>query len=220
MRKEGIPIEKPFYYHRAIHQNPQSNFKALLIVASLQRTVKKMSFLQQVAESLKLQECEHGSGLNPPIPYIPEKYKDSDPNCKVPTIKYGLANGVEMHTNVWDGVGSKEHFLCHTIAIWEALEGIGLLKKHEEAEDKLLETKEELKQARESHDLTKQQLKICESETKKEPLHVELAILKTQIKTCKAAIASAISTPIATMASIFSTAKKIYAEMEKLRRKK
>ena len=53
-----------------------------------------MSFLQQVPESLKLQECEHGSSLNPPILYSPEKYEDLDPNCKVPTIKYELANGV------------------------------------------------------------------------------------------------------------------------------
>jgi hypothetical protein len=100
LRKEGIAIKKPFYYRRTIQQNPQSNFKALLIVASFQRTVEKMSFLQQVPKSLKPQECEHGSGLNPPIPYIPEKYEDSDSNHKVLTIKYELANGVETRTNV------------------------------------------------------------------------------------------------------------------------
>ena len=134
MRKEGISLEKPFYHRRAIQRNPQYNFKALLIVESLQKTVKKMSFLQQVPKSLKPQECECGSGLNPPIPYIPEKYEDSDLDRKVPTIMYELANGVETHTNVWGGIGSKEQFLCHTITIWEALQGIGLLKKHEEAE--------------------------------------------------------------------------------------
>ena len=93
LKKEGIPIKKPFYYCQAIQQNPQSNFKALLIVASLQRTVKKMSFLQQVPKSLTPQECEYGSGLNPPIPYIPEKYKDSDPDRKVLTTSMSLQMG-------------------------------------------------------------------------------------------------------------------------------
>jgi len=113
---------------------------------------------------------------------------------------------VETRTNVWDSVGSKEQFLCHTIIIWEALQGIGLLKKHEEAEDKVLEAKAELKQARESRDLTKQQVEVCKSETEKEPLQGELATLKTQIKACKAAMASAKLTRTATMVLIFSTA--------------
>ena len=72
---------------------------------------------------------------------------------------------METRTNVWDSEGSKEQFLCHTVAIWEALQGIGLLKKHKEAEDKMLEVKEELKQARESRDLMNQQVNVCESET-------------------------------------------------------
>ena len=143
--------------------------------------------------------------MNPPIPYIPEMYEDLGPNCNVPTIKYELANGIEMHTNVWDSVGSKEQFLCYVVVIWDAVPGIGLLKKHKEAEDKVFEVKEDLKWARESHDLTKQQ-EVCESETKKEPLCGELATLKTQIKECKVAITSAKSTEVATMASIFSTA--------------
>jgi len=29
---------------------------------------------------------------------------------------------------VWEGVGTKEQFLCHTQKMWEALEGVGLLK--------------------------------------------------------------------------------------------
>jgi hypothetical protein len=61
------------------------------------------------------------------------------------TIKNKLANGVETHTYVWKGRGSKEKFMCHTITIWEVLQGIVLLQKHEEAEGKVLETKEELK---------------------------------------------------------------------------
>ena len=113
---------------------------------------------------------------------------------------------MERRTNVWDNVGSKEQFLCPTITIWEALQGIGLLKKHEEAEDKVLEAKDELKQARESRDLMKQQVEVCESETEKESLCGELATLETQIKAYKAAIASAKLAQIATMASIFSTA--------------
>jgi hypothetical protein len=63
-----------------------------------------------------------------------------------------------------------------------------------------------LKQAKESHDLMKQQVEVCESETKKESLCGELATLETQIKACKASVASAKSAQIATMASIFSTA--------------
>jgi hypothetical protein len=206
LRKEGLQIKEPFYRRRAIKRTPKSTFKALLIVASLQEKVDRMSFLQQVPESLKPQECERGSGLNPPIPYIPEKYEDVDPDRKVPTIKYELENGVETRTNVWDGVGSKEQFLCHTVAIWEALQGIGLLKKHKEAEEKVLEKKEELRQARESRDLTKQQVEVCETEAEKEPLREELATLETEIKACKAAIAGAKSNQTATMASIFSTA--------------
>jgi hypothetical protein len=68
----------------------------------------------------------------------------------------------------------------------------------------VLEVKEELRQARESCELTKQQVEVFESETKKEPLHDEHATLKTQIKVCKAAVAGAKLTQVTTMASIFS----------------
>ena len=78
--------------------------------------------------------------------------------------------------------------------IWNTLQGIGLLKKHKEAEDKVLEVEKELKQARASHDLTKQHIKACELETKKEPLCMELATYETKIKACKPAVASAKST--------------------------
>ena len=69
----------------------------------------------------------------------------------------------------------------------------------------MLEANEELKQARESRDLMKQQAEVCESETKKEPLRGELATLETQIKACKAAVASAKSAQVATMASTCNT---------------
>jgi len=62
-----------------------------------------------------------------------------------------------------------------------------------------------LRQAGESCELTKQQVEVYKSETEKEPLHEELATLETQIQVCKAAVAGAKSTQVATMASIFST---------------
>ena len=52
----------------------------------------------------------------------------------------------------------------------------------------------------------KQQVEVCKSETEKELLRGKLATLETQIKACKAAVASAKSTQIATMTLIFSTA--------------
>jgi len=52
---------------------------------------------------------------------------------------------------------------------------------------------------------SKQQVKVCKSETKKEPLCGELATLETQIKACKTAVTSANSAQITTMMSIFST---------------
>jgi len=78
--------------------------------------------------------------------------------------------------------------------------------------------KEELKQARESCDLMKEQVEVCKSETEKEPLRWELVTLETQIKACKADVASAKSNQIATMALIFSmaTATIFYPEMLKL----
>jgi len=51
----------------------------------------------------------------------------------------------------------------------------------------------------------KQQLEVCILETKKEPLHEELTILKTQIKACNAAIAGVKSNQTAIMVLIFST---------------
>ena len=46
-----------------------------------------MSLIQQIPKDLKRQKVERGNGrVDAPIPYIPEKLEEVDPDRKVPTI--------------------------------------------------------------------------------------------------------------------------------------
>ena len=112
----------PRYLRRLKNKPPKSQFKALLIVTSLLDCAKKMSLSKQIPEGLKSHDVERGNGaFRPPIPYVPERLDDLDPDRKVPTIKIKLSNGVESRQPVWDGHGSDEDFLCHMLGTREAL---------------------------------------------------------------------------------------------------
>ena len=80
-------------YYERIHSSsiPKSAFKAWLIVASILQKNINMSAIAQFPEGLKASECERGNGLNPPVPYLPER-TDDDSKGKTTTIKFGLAN--------------------------------------------------------------------------------------------------------------------------------
>ena len=164
-----------------------------------------MSFLAQVPEGLKAQECERGSGLNPPLPYIPERTDDDDKR-KATTIKFVLANGVETRSDVWDGVGTKEQFLCHTRKIWEALEGVGLLKKQQEAEEKVRESKSTLKDAKNARELTRENLEAAILEVEKVRLREELALLEKSVTDSKALVETTKGELGTVGRAIFSTA--------------
>jgi hypothetical protein len=113
-----------------------------------------MSLIQQIPEGLKRQEVERGNGsFQPPIPFIPEKNEDADPDRKTPVVKIELSNDVESRINVWEGIGTPESFLVHVMAMREAIEGIGLIKRHEEAEARVSEAKEELQNAKDLKDV-------------------------------------------------------------------
>jgi hypothetical protein len=128
----------PRYIKQQQIKHPKSSFKSLLIVTSILPKHRKMSLVQQVPEGLKPQEVERGNGkLVAPIPFIPEKLEKLDPDRKVPTIKIELENGVESRMAVWEGIGTKEQFLCHMVLMREALVGIGLFKRHEEAKKRV-----------------------------------------------------------------------------------
>jgi hypothetical protein len=125
-----------------------------------------MSLIQQIPEGLKPQEVERGNGrVNPPIPYVPEKIDEIDPDRKVPTIKIELSNGVESRVDLWEGIGTSEQFLCHMMSVREGIEGMGLFSRHEEAEAKVSELKKQLKKAKDSKDATAKELEasVCEA---------------------------------------------------------
>ena len=165
-----------------------------------------MSLIQQIPEGLKPQEVERGNGrFHPPVPYIPEKLDEIDPDRKVPTIKVELANGVESRIAVWEGIGTKEQFLCHMIAMREALEGMGLFEKHEEAEAKVSESKAELQNARDLKDVIQEQITNTVLEADKVPLREELTKCVEGIKTLKSSVVEAKKDRSAVMATIFST---------------
>jgi len=163
-----------------------------------------MSFLSQVPEGLKSAECERGSGLNPPLPYIPERADDDD--RKATTIKYVLLNGVETRSDVWDGVGTKEQFLCHTIKIAEALKGIGLWEKYEEAEESARKRKAEQKDAKLTRDLAREQLEGCVLEAEKVTLREEIVHLEQSVTDHKTLVEAAKAEVTSAMLAIFSTA--------------
>ncbi len=101
--------------------------------------------LQAAPDGLKAQEVERGNGrFNPPIPYIPEKPDELDPDRKVPSVKVMLSTGVESKADMWDGSGTKEQFLCHMMTMRETLGGMGLFLRHEEAEAKVREEVEKM----------------------------------------------------------------------------
>jgi hypothetical protein len=119
----------PRYIQQLRSKPAKNSFKSLLIVTSLLTKNKQMSLSQQVPEGLKSHDVERGNGsFRPPIPYVPERLDELDPDQKVPTIKIELSNGVESRQPVWDGHGNPENFLCHVQGTREAMEDMGLFK--------------------------------------------------------------------------------------------
>jgi hypothetical protein len=162
-----------------------------------------MSLVQQIPEGLKRQEVERGNGsFQPPIPFIPEKNEDTDPDRKTPVVKIELSNGVESRINIWEGIGTPENFLVHVMAMWEA---IGLIKRHEEAEARVSEAKEELQNAKDLRDVVLEQVDSTVLEEDKVPLREEVAKANATIKQMKANVAEAKQERAAVMATIFST---------------
>ena len=165
-----------------------------------------MSLAQQVPEGLKPQEVERGNGkLVAPIPFIPEKLEELDPDRKVPTIKIELENGVESRMAVWEGIGTKEQFLCHMVSMREALVGMGLFKKHEEARKRVSDLTEERTQTKALRDVIAEQVDGTVLEAEKVSLRKELAQHNEAVKELKAALAEAKQEQVAAMATIFST---------------
>ena len=161
-----------------------------------------MSLIQSIPEGLKPQEVEPGSGRShPPVPYIPEKIKEIDPDRKTPTIKIKLANGVESRVAVWEGIGTKEQFLSHMIAMREALEGMGLLKKHQEAEENVSEAKNNLKEAKELKEARAVQYTANITKNNKK----ELQEAKETVRAFKSILETATEQQNAVMNTIFLT---------------
>ena len=165
-----------------------------------------MSLIQQIPDGLKPQEVERGSGrLDPPIPYVPEKTDELDPDRKVPTIKVELSNGVESRIVLWDGIGTSEQFLSHMMAVREGLEGMGLFKKHEEAEAKVSEMRKQLKKAKDQKELTLREIDESALEADKAMFREQAASQGDDVKKLKAGVAEAKEEVTAAMAVIFST---------------
>ena len=165
-----------------------------------------MSLSKQIPEGLKSHDVERGNGaFRPPIPYVPERLDDLDPDRKVPTIKIELSNGVESRQPVWDGHGNDEDFLCHMLGTREAMEDMGLFEKHEEARQKVSKAKEQVQHEKDLRDVVLDQLENTVLEEDKVPLREEVAKHNEAIKKHKAAVAAAKQDQVAAMATIFST---------------
>jgi hypothetical protein len=165
-----------------------------------------MSLSKQIPEGLKSHGVELGNGsFCPPIPYVPEKTDEFDPHRKVPTIKVELLNGVESRQPMWDRHGSPENFLCHMQGMREALEDMGLFKKHEEARQKVSRAKELVQEQKDLRDVVLEHIENTVLESDKEPLREEAAKHNEAIKEFKAAVTAAKQDQLAAMATIFST---------------
>jgi hypothetical protein len=165
-----------------------------------------MSLLQAVPDGLKREEVERGNGsLLPPISFIPQKNEAEAEEHMSPTIKIELSNGVESRVAVWDGIGTPEQFLNHMIAMRDALEGMGLFEKYEEARKRVSDKKEELNQERALRDVVLEQVDNTVLETEKEPFREEAAKHGEAIKVLQAAVTTAKQERAAAMATVFAT---------------
>ena len=72
-RRDGTLKKTPYHVQTAKSNIPKSRFKSLLIVVSILPQFERMSFVAQVLDGLKPSDCERGSGMCPPLPYIPKK---------------------------------------------------------------------------------------------------------------------------------------------------
>jgi hypothetical protein len=165
-----------------------------------------MPLLQAVPEGLKREEVERGNGsLLPPISFIPQKNEAEAEEHTSPTIKIELSNGVESRVAVWDGIGTPEQFLNHMMAMRDALKGMGLFKKYEEARKRVSDKKEELNQEKALRDVVLEQVDNTLLETEKEPFHEEAAKHGEAIKVLQAAVTTAKQERAAAMATVFAT---------------
>jgi hypothetical protein len=165
-----------------------------------------MSLSQQVPEGLKSHDVERGNGsFRPPIPYIPERLNELDPDRKVPTIKIELSNGVESRQPVWDGHGNPENFLCHMQGMREVMEDMVLFEKYGEAKKKVSKAKEQMQDEKNLRDVVLKQIENTVLKSDKEPLREEAARHSEAMKKHRAAVAAAKVEMAAAMATIFST---------------
>jgi tetraacyldisaccharide-1-P 4'-kinase len=158
-----------------------------------------------VLEGPKRQDVERGNGsLQPPVPFVPDKSKDAEERT-VQTLKIEPANGVESRVAVWEGLGTPERFMQHMIAMRDALKGMGLFKKYEEARKKVSDVKEEVNNEKALRDVVIKQVDTAVLETEKEPLREEVAEHTEAIKVLQAAVATAKQERVAAMATVFAT---------------
>jgi hypothetical protein len=149
---------------------------------------------------LSLQAAQHLT-----ISSVSNEANEIDPDRKVPTIKVELENGVESRIEVWEGIGTKEQFLCHMINMREVLQGMGLFKGYEEARKRVSDLAEERKQTKALAEVVAEQVDNTPLEADKASLREELARHNEAIKELKAAVAEAKQEQVAAMAVIFST---------------
>ena len=158
-----------------------------------------------VLEGLNRQDVERGNGsLQPPVSFVPDKSEDAEGRT-VQTLKIELANGVESRVAVWEGLGTPLQFMQHMIAMRDALEGMGLFNKYEEAKMKVSKAKEMMQDDKNLREVVLEQIENTVLETDKVPLREEAARHSEAIKKHKAAVAAAKVGMTAAMATIFST---------------
>lgn len=95
--------------------------------------------LQMLPEGLKPHEVKYGNScFHPPIPYIPKKPEEVDPDHKVSTIKIKLTTGVVSGISVylgrnWDRGTILLSHNCYPTRRRKAY--MGLFTRHEEADE-------------------------------------------------------------------------------------
>ncbi len=129
-----------------------------------------MSMLKTVPDGLKARECEQIKLCElPPVPYMPVKDKVQDEVARMQSmeIKTTLKNDTMLNFAVWQKNRTREAFLMHLTAVFDAIKKHGHLDDYEKATWQYEKSKEAMETARAGLSLLGEGLRKLSKEKKK-----------------------------------------------------
>ncbi len=137
---------------RFVTQVPRSSFKQLILTSpSLLQGLCKMSMAKMVPDHLKPRECERIKLCEPPpVPYMPEKDEVQDEISKMRNmeIKTQIEKDTTLNFPVWQENRTREAFLMHLTAVFNAIKKRGHFGDHKKAAHKYQEANKAITSAR------------------------------------------------------------------------